>query len=169
MDGLLLICCRSCLRGDDNTEYYVLLGIDKRADIDSVKKAYKKASLNLHPDKLAQKGITQTAEHREQFVKIKEAYEVLVDPKRRKLYDEIGASGLKLLESPQEVNPADLLKNFQKNKSDHFIISLFFLFIIFSLLVLPVLFSLKCDGLNIPWTALWSPMWAVDILLLISI
>ena len=169
MDGLLLICCRSCLRGDDNTEYYVLLGIDKRADIDIIKKAYKKASLNLHPDKLAQKGITQTAEHREQFVKIKEAYEVLVDPKRRKLYDEIGASGLKLLESPQEVNPADLLKNFQKNKSDRFTIALLFLFIIFSLLVLPVLFSLKCDGLNIPWTALWSPMWAVDILLLISI
>lgn len=169
MDGLLLICCRSCLRGGDNTEYYSLLGIDRRADIDSIKKAYKKASLNLHPDKLAQKGITQTNEHREQFVKIKEAYEVLIDTKRRKLYDELGASGLKLLESPQEVNPAELIKNFQKNKADRCTIALLFLFLIFSLLVLPVLFSLKCDGLNIPWTALWTPMWIVDVLLLVSI
>ena len=37
MDGLLLICCRSCLRGGDNTEYYSLLGIDRRADIDRIK------------------------------------------------------------------------------------------------------------------------------------
>ena len=169
MDGLLLLCCRSCLRGDDNSEYYSLLDIDKRSDLETIKKAYKKASLNLHPDKLAQKGITQTAEHREHFVKVKEAYEVLVDPKRRKLYDELGASGLKLIESPQEVNPSELIKNFQKNKADRCTLSLLFLFLIFSLLVLPVLFSLKCDGLNIPWTALWTPMWIIDLILLFSI
>lgn len=93
----------------------------------------------------------------------------MVDPKRRKLYDEIGASGLKLIESPQEVNPADLIKNFQKNKADRCTIALLFLFIILSLLVLPVLFSLKCDGLNIPWTALWTPMWIVDLFGLISV
>lgn len=169
MDGIFLLCCRSCLRGDDNSEYYSLLDIDKRSDVESIKKAYKKASLNLHPDKLAQKGITQTAEHREQFLKVKEAYDVLVDPKRRKLYDELGASGLKLIESPQEVNPADLIKNFQKNKADRCTLALLFLFVILSLLVLPVLFSLKCDGLNIPWTALWTPMWIVDFIWLCSV
>jgi hypothetical protein len=47
------------------------------------------------------------------FLQTKEAYDVLSDPKRRRLYDELGASGLRLLESPQSVNPVELIKNFQ--------------------------------------------------------
>ena len=44
---------------------------------------------------------------------IKEAYDILSDPKRKKLYDQVGMTGLKLVESPQDVNPTELLKNFQ--------------------------------------------------------
>ena len=56
-----------------------------------------------------------TAEHKQKFLKIKEAYDVLSDPKRRKLYDQLGASGLKLMENPTEVDPMLILKNYQVN------------------------------------------------------
>jgi preprotein translocase subunit Sec63 len=69
-DRFLLLCCRSCLKGEDNTELYEILAIDRRADGDAIKKAYKKASLNLHPDKLAQRGIEQTNEHKQEFLKV---------------------------------------------------------------------------------------------------
>ena len=54
-----------------------------------------------------------TQEHKQRFLKVKEAYDVLSDPKRRKLYDELGATGLKLVENPTEVDHTQLLKNFQ--------------------------------------------------------
>ena len=71
-------------------------------------------------DKLSQKGVEVTAEHKQQFIRLKEAYDVLSDPKRRRLYDEYGLTGLKLMENPAELNHIQLLKNFQVN-----IISLF--------------------------------------------
>lgn len=56
-------------------------------------------------------------------MQLKEAYDVLSDPKRRRLYDDLGASGLKLVETPSQVNPAELIKNFQviniQNVVDH--------------------------------------------------
>jgi DnaJ-class molecular chaperone len=54
-----------------------------------------------------------TAEHKQKFLKIKEAYDVLSDPKRRKLYDQLGVSGLKLMENPKEVDPMQILQNYQ--------------------------------------------------------
>lgn len=57
-------------------------------------------------------------------MQLKEAYDVLSDPKRRRLYDDLGASGLKLVETPSQVNPAELIKNFQvinkQNQADRF-------------------------------------------------
>lgn len=115
MDRFFLFCFRSCLKGENDHEYYDVLEIDNPnvATIDSIKKQYKKLSLSLHPDKLAQKGIEVTAEHKQKFLKIKEAYDVLSDPKRRRLYDELGASGLKLMENPKEVDPMTILRNYQ--------------------------------------------------------
>ena len=73
MDRILLLCCRSCLRGDgDNNEYYEVLGLhDKSANQETIKKAFKKTSLNLHPDKLAQRGIEVTAENKQMFLKVR--------------------------------------------------------------------------------------------------
>ena len=47
------------------------------------------------------------------ILKLKEAYDVLSDSKRRRLYDDLGESGLKLVETPSQVNPVELIKNFQ--------------------------------------------------------
>ena len=38
---------------------------------------------------------------------------MLSDSKRRRLYDDLGESGLKLVETPSQVNPVELIKNFQ--------------------------------------------------------
>jgi hypothetical protein len=118
----------------------------------------------LHPDKLAQRGLQVTPETKAEFLKVKEAYDILSDPKRRRLYDELGSTGLKLIESPTELSPTELLRNFQKNRSDRLGIALLILLIFAALVVLPVLFCLKCDGKldNAPWTAIWTPMWVFD-------
>lgn len=55
----------------------------------------------------------------------------------------------------------------QKNRSDSFSIAIFVALIFCSLLILPILFSLKCDGTlgkSAPWVAIWTPMWLVDII-----
>lgn len=86
------------------------------------------------------------------------------------MYDSIGANGLKLVETPSQVNPADLIKNFQKNRSDRFAIALFVALIFCCLLIGPILFSLKCDnilGRREPWVAIWTPFWLADAILLI--
>lgn len=142
METVFLFCCRSCLKGEGaDDEYYTRLDLEsKRVSSDAIKKAYKKKSLQLHPDRLAQRGITVTPEHNLQFQGLKEAYDVLSDPKKRKLYDAIGAKGVKLLENPQEINPMDFIKNFQSNRADRFKIALTLAIICSMVLILPILF-----------------------------
>jgi hypothetical protein len=173
MEQLLLFCCRACLKGDgENNEYYEVLGIEdkKKATTDSIKAAYKKQSLLLHPDRMARRGIEVTEEHNVKFAKLKEAYDVLVDPRKRRLYDQLGSTGLMLIESPDKIDPKVLIKNFQKNRADRFKIALIVVLIFAAILALPILFSLKCDGRidNAPWLAIWTPMWVIDAALLLS-
>ena len=66
-------------------DYYKILGVDKNASIDDIKKAYRKLAIKYHPDK--NKG-DKTAEDR--FKEINEANEVLSDPEKRKKYDAFG-------------------------------------------------------------------------------
>ena len=146
---------------------YDVLEVDKNATTDAIKKAFKKKSLSMHPDKLAQRGIQQTAEHREQYQKIKEAHDILIDPKRRKLYDQLGESGLQLLENP---NPITLIKNFQKHKADQCTIVTLLMLFMGCLFILPILFVLKCDGTlgpSGPWVSIWTPMWLLDCIFII--
>jgi len=115
MDGLFVFCFKSCLKGDHDTEYYDILQIDRPslANTDLIKKQYKRLSLDLHPDKLAQRGMEVTPEQKQRFLKVKEAYDVLSDPRRRRLYDQLGVSGLKIIEHPTEVDPLTILRNYQ--------------------------------------------------------
>lgn len=67
-------------------DYYKLLGVDKSADAEAIKKAYRKLAAKYHPDKNPG---NKTAEDR--FKGINEANEVLSDPEKRKRYDQLGA------------------------------------------------------------------------------
>lgn len=72
------------------SDYYDILGVSKNASTDEIKKAYRKAALEWHPDR--HKDDKETAEKK--FKEINEAYQVLSDPKKKSMYDQYGtASG----------------------------------------------------------------------------
>lgn len=69
----------------DYKDYYKVLGVDKKATQDEIKKAYRKLAVKFHPDK--NKG-NKEAENK--FKEVNEANEVLSDKEKRKKYDELG-------------------------------------------------------------------------------
>lgn len=71
----------------DYKDYYKILGVDRNADAETIKKAYRKLARQYHPD--VNKG-DKKAEER--FKEINEANDVLSDPEKRKVYDQLGAN-----------------------------------------------------------------------------
>ena len=71
-------------------DLYSVLGVDRKADADAIKKAYRKLATKLHPDKNPG---DKAAEAR--FKEINHANDVLSDAKKRGLYDEFGEEGLR--------------------------------------------------------------------------
>uniref|UniRef100_A0ACD5VXN9 Uncharacterized protein n=1 Tax=Avena sativa TaxID=4498 RepID=A0ACD5VXN9_AVESA len=72
-------------------DYYKVLGVDRGASDDDLKKAYRKLAMRWHPDK----NPTNKKEAEAKFKQISEAYEVLSDSQKRKVYDQLGEEGLK--------------------------------------------------------------------------
>lgn len=67
-------------------DYYTVLGVPKTAGEAEIKSAYRKLAMKHHPDR--NQGNKQASESK--FKEINEAYEVLSDPKKRKMYDQYG-------------------------------------------------------------------------------
>lgn len=70
-------------------DYYDVLGVDKKAALDDIKKAYRKLAIRYHPDKNPG---DQAAEER--FKEATEAYDVLSDTRKREAYDQFGFAGV---------------------------------------------------------------------------
>ena len=71
-------------------DYYEVLGVDKNASKDEIKKAYRKLAMKYHPDRNP-----GDKEAEDNFKEAAEAYEVLSDDQKKAKYDRFGHSGLK--------------------------------------------------------------------------
>ena len=73
----------------DKRDYYEVLGIQKDASADDIKKAYRSLARKYHPD--LHPDDKQCAE---KFKEVNEAYEVLSDPSKKERYDQFGHAGV---------------------------------------------------------------------------
>ena len=173
--AFFLCCCKSFLGADENADgeggdFYSLLSIPKDSSQDEIKRAYKRQSLQMHPDKLAQRGQQVTDESQAKFTKMKEAYEVLSDPHKRETYDTIGARGMKWMEEPFSVDPQELAHNFATSSAlDRSKIFSIFVGAAAAVLILPILVCLHVDGVfgeDASWFATLTPLWIWDAFIL---
>ncbi len=68
-------------------DYYDILGVSRSASADEIKSAYRKAARKYHPD------VNKSPDASTKFQEATEAYEVLSDPQKRKMYDQYGHAG----------------------------------------------------------------------------
>ncbi len=87
-------------------DYYKTLGVEKTADTEEIKKAYRKLALKYHPDRNPN---NPTAEQK--FKTISEAYAVLSDPEKRKQYDSVGSD-----QFSQRFTREDIFRDFDINQ-----------------------------------------------------
>ena len=73
----------------DEKDYYKILGVERSASADEIKRAYKKVAIKYHPDRNP-----GNKEAEEKFKQAAEAYDVLRDPDKRARYDQFGADAV---------------------------------------------------------------------------
>src|SRR6266702_4657689 len=66
-------------------DYYAILGVERNADVDTIKKAYRKLAHKYHPD------VSKDPQGEAKFKDIAEAYATLKDPEKRAAYDQLGS------------------------------------------------------------------------------
>jgi molecular chaperone DnaJ len=82
-------------------DYYEILGVPRNASQEEIKKAFRRLARKYHPD------INKSPEAQEKFKEINEAYQILSDPKKRKLYDQFGHAAFEGAGAQERVNVQD--------------------------------------------------------------
>jgi len=96
-------------------DYYEVLGVDRSADKNELKKAYRKLALEFHPDRNPEDPAAE-----EKFKEASEAFQVLSDSEKRALYDRYGHAGLEGAGHHGFTNMGDIFSQFQDIFSDFF-------------------------------------------------
>ncbi|OWZ22480.1 hypothetical protein PHMEG_0002825 [Phytophthora megakarya] len=143
--------------------YYDLMGIEADATPEQIKKAYRRKALQLHPDKRG-----NTPESQEEFTRMKQAYDVLSDPQKREVYDQVGEDGIKLMEDYGNMSPEEMSILLFRSmgafgaKGKCVLISLVSLLFAFFLLI-PIFWCLRADStISWNWAVVCIPLWIVD-------
>ncbi|KAL7445946.1 hypothetical protein ACHAXH_009594 [Discostella pseudostelligera] len=161
---------------NEEVDCYALLDVPKNANADDLKKAYRKRSLLLHPDKLRQRGmryegkVITEEEARLQFQHMKAAYDILSDPKKRQIYDCMGHRGMDYVLNPSHAyDPQVLLGNLAKSSVFDRAKLMALIILFFGLVLLqPILLCAKVDQMleknggaleDAAWVALLIPFW----------
>lgn len=88
-------------------DYYEILGVEKSASVDEIKKAYRKLAMQFHPDRNP-----GNAEAEEKFKEATEAYEVLSDTDKRARFDRFGHQGMRQNDYGHYQNTEDIFSHF---------------------------------------------------------
>lgn len=88
-------------------DFYEILGVERKASAEEIKKAYRKLALKYHPDR--NPGNKEAEEH---FKEAAEAYEALSDPEKRRRYDQFGHEGMRGTDFRPFTNVDDIFSTF---------------------------------------------------------
>ncbi|KAI9917063.1 hypothetical protein PsorP6_018233 [Peronosclerospora sorghi] len=143
--------------------YYDLMGIQSDATPEEIKKAYRRKALQLHPDKRG-----NTPESQEEFTRMKQAYDVLSDPQKREIYDQVGEDGIKLMEDYGSMSPEEMSILLFRSMGAFGVKGKFVLILLVSLLfgfflLIPIFWCLRADAtISWNWAVVCIPLWIVD-------
>jgi len=81
-------------------DYYEILGVQKGASVDEIKRAYRSLALKYHPDRVSS---DKKKEAEDRFKEISESYAVLSDPQKKSQYDQFGHAGIDSRYSAEDI------------------------------------------------------------------
>ncbi|KAJ3054049.1 hypothetical protein HK097_002784 [Rhizophlyctis rosea] len=139
-------------------DFYKILDIERDADAEQIKRAYRRKALRYHPDKTG-----HDPDAAEQFQLVQRAYEVLSDDKKRAIFDKYGERGILMMEQMGEVAPfidPDIILAMNK---------FFFIGTLLTalLILFPSFISVRADHKVFwSWAVVFIPLFIIDALLL---
>lgn len=98
----------------EQKDLYAVLGVDSRASFDDIRKAFLQLSKKFHPDVVQNKVGEQQSSQKEDtptFYAVKQAYEILKEPKLRKIYDSFGWDGVQVVWKKQSAASSQDMNN----------------------------------------------------------